>query len=63
MTMPKCLACYDALEAGQIDFHPLCSKKIFETTEPPKVDISLSEIDELERKIIKGLEAQKGVKA
>lgn len=61
MNMSKCLACYKSLEANQVDFHPSCSKRLFETKEPPKVEFSLSHINDLARKLVQARLAIPGV--
>ncbi len=57
----KCLACYKSLENSQFDFHPTCSKRIFDGKEPPKVEISLSDVKELARKLVNTRQALTGV--
>ena len=43
----KCLYCYNKLESGEKDFHPVCSKKFFGSQTPPLVDLDLKRIKEL----------------
>ncbi|MEO8665176.1 MAG: HipA domain-containing protein [Ignavibacteria bacterium] len=44
----KCLYCYKEIESqNKFEFHSACSKKIFETTVPPEIDIELKDIYEL----------------
>src|SRR3972149_1150313 len=45
--MNKCLYCYNKLESGEKDFHPVCSKKFFGAQTPPLVDLDLKRIKEL----------------
>lgn len=47
----KCLYCYQELESTA-DFHEKCSKKFFGTPEPPKLDYSLNEMDEMAKRIV-----------
>ncbi len=61
MTDSKCLACYRSLEAQQVDFHPRCSTKIFGTTEPPMVEISLLDVQDLAKKLVNARQALTGV--
>ncbi len=48
----RCLYCYQPLNSSEHDFHAKCSKKMFGTNEPPLLDFSLQEIDELALTII-----------
>ncbi len=45
--MSKCLYCYNKLESGEKDFHPVCSKKFFGSQIPPFVDLDMKRIKEL----------------
>ncbi|MEB2297885.1 MAG: HipA domain-containing protein, partial [Ignavibacteria bacterium] len=45
--MSKCLYCYNKLEGGEKDFHPVCSKKFFGSQIPPLVDLDMKKIKEL----------------
>lgn len=45
--MNKCLYCYNELENGELNFHPVCSRKLFESQTPPLVDLDLDKIKEL----------------
>jgi len=40
----KCLYCYNTLEENQIDFHPACIKKMFNTSDVPKINIDIKQI-------------------
>ena len=51
--MNKCLYCYLPLNDDEIDFHSACSKKFFGTENPPEIDFSLNDIDELAVKILR----------
>jgi len=48
----KCLYCYNPIEEGEIELHPACSKKIFGSTIPPKIDFNLDDIEELAVKVL-----------
>ncbi|GHT76700.1 hypothetical protein AGMMS50262_15630 [Bacteroidia bacterium] len=51
--MGKCLYCYKELEAGQVDFHPQCSKAIFGTTTPPLLPYTRKNLTELAEQVIR----------
>ena len=51
--MEKCLYCYQALEQGQIDFHPQCSKKIFGTATPPVLPYSKADVELLALEVVR----------
>lgn len=51
--MNRCLFCYNELEDENIDFHPKCSKKFFETTEAPTLEYDKSDIELLALKVIR----------
>jgi len=40
----KCLYCYNPLEENQIDFHPTCAKKIFDSPNVPKINMDIKQI-------------------
>ncbi|MHB1687249.1 MAG: HipA domain-containing protein [Ignavibacteriaceae bacterium] len=48
----KCLYCYNSLNENEIDFHHVCSKKLFGTVTPPLIDFSLNEVKDLAIKIL-----------
>ncbi len=54
----KCLYCYKNSES---DFHPMCSKKIFGVTEPPKMSYTEQELLNLAEQMIKGKTTVTGV--
>lgn len=56
----KCLYCYKELKSEQ-DFHPHCSQKIFGTTNPPILDYTLQEMEELAKQVIETSVAVPGV--
>lgn len=45
--MSRCLYCYKLLEAGQVDFHPSCSRKMFGSAAPPELPYSEEDISKL----------------
>jgi serine/threonine-protein kinase HipA len=57
----RCLYCYKALETGQLDFHPACSRKIFGRPEPPELPYTEEQMFELGEKVIKSQVAVTGV--
>ena len=59
--MCNCLYCYKPLGAGQKDFHPACSKKIFGTREAPDIAYSRKDLDSLAEKVIKAQTSLTGV--
>lgn len=58
--MKKCLACYLPLE-GAGEYHERCSRRIFGSKIPPRLDHTLSEINELAQKVIEKRVAIPGV--
>lgn len=48
----NCLFCYEPLEAGDTDFHPRCSRKMFGTAEPPLLPYSESDLDALASEVV-----------
>lgn len=49
----KCLYCYNELaELEQLDFHPKCSLIFFGTKQPPSLNYSLSEMNELAKEVV-----------
>ena len=49
----RCLYCYQPLDAGETDFHPSCSKKIFNAPAPPELPYTEAQMDELALNIIR----------
>ena len=56
----RCLYCYGPVE-GQSDFHERCSLQFFGTPSPPEVHYSLSQMDELAKKVVERSIAVPGV--
>ena len=61
--MAKCLYCYKELKEGQTDFHPTCSKKIFETKAAPILPYVRNQLTELAEQIIRSQTTLTGVQA
>jgi serine/threonine-protein kinase HipA len=61
--MCKCLYCYNELEAGQVDFHPSCAKKIFGIKERPQLEYSQADMERLATEIIRSQTTLTGVQA
>ena len=59
--MNNCLYCYKPLKENQIDFHPACCKKIFNTKNVPVLDYSEDQMLELADQVIKSQIAVTGV--
>lgn len=51
--MQRCLYCYQPLEVGQTDFHPQCSKKIFDVSTPPILPYSKADIELLALEVVR----------
>ncbi len=58
-----CLYCYRSLEGEQIDFHPGCSRKIFNKPKPPDLPYSEADMYRLALKIIQSQITVPGVQA
>lgn len=61
--MCKCLYCYKELEAGQVDFHPSCAKKMFGIKEQPRLDYTQADMERLATEIIRSQTTLTGVQA
>ena len=59
--MSKCLLCYLELPEGQTDFHPKCSKKIFDNTLPPVLPYTHQNLSELAEQMIRSQTTITGV--
>jgi serine/threonine-protein kinase HipA len=59
--MSSCLICYQPLNADQTDYHPVCIKKLFGTSQVPIIDFELNQIEELAKQIIIKSKAVTGV--
>lgn len=47
MAAKKCLLCYEIVEDGNQEFHASCSRKLFSKSEPPPINTTLKEIEDL----------------
>lgn len=47
----KCLYCYGSIESGK-DFHEKCSLEFFGTPNPPQIEYSLDQMDELAKNVV-----------
>lgn len=61
--MKRCLYCYQLLPNDLKDFHPKCSKVLFGKPQPPEIDFSESQMEEMASKIIRSHSAVTGVQA
>lgn len=56
----RCLNCYESIEID-LDFHKSCSKEFFGTTNPPEINYSLSQMEELAKNVVERSIAVPGV--
>ena len=61
--MCKCLFCYQPLNDGEVDYHPGCARKIFESTVVPDLPYTRDNIKELAREIVTASTTVTGVQA
>ena len=61
--MCKCLFCYKPLNDGEVDYHPRCARKIFESTVVPVLPYTRDNIKELAREIVTASTTVTGVQA
>lgn len=61
--MCKCLFCYKPLNDGEVDYHPGCARKIFESTVVPDLPYTRENIKELAREIVTASTTVTGVQA
>ncbi|MBK5270916.1 MAG: HipA domain-containing protein [Bacteroidia bacterium] len=57
----RCLYCYAALDTNEVDFHAVCSKKMFGTPVPPELPYSEDKMEELAEQVIQSQTAVTGV--
>ena len=57
----RCLYCYQILNENEIDFHPVCSRKIFGVAIPPVLPYSESNMNELAAQVIQSHASVTGV--
>lgn len=58
----KCLYCYEDL-VDELDFHRNCSKQFFNSPTAPKLDYSLSQMDDLAKQVVERSVSVPGVQA
>ncbi|MBD5239168.1 MAG: HipA domain-containing protein [Bacteroidales bacterium] len=61
--MCKCLFCYKPLKDGEVDYHPGCARKIFESSVVPDLPYTRDNIKELAREIVTASTTVTGVQA
>lgn len=59
--MKRCLYCYQNIESEQMDYHPLCSKKIYGSSEAPALPYSKKDLVKLAEKVIRSRTTLTGV--
>jgi serine/threonine-protein kinase HipA len=59
--MSNCLFCYRELQEGQIDFHPACSKKMFDSVYPPVLPYTHEHLNELAEQVVRSQTTLTGV--
>lgn len=57
----RCLYCYNPLEDNEIDFHSSCSRKIFDTNQPPELPYTEGQMMQLGLEVVKNHIAVPGV--
>lgn len=57
----RCLFCYLTLETDEVDFHAVCSKKMFGTPVPPELPYSEDKMEELAEQVIQSHTTVTGV--
>jgi serine/threonine-protein kinase HipA len=61
--MKRCLFCYKPLAENEIDYHNICSKKIFGQPSPPALPFSEADLEPLAKEVIQSRIAVTGVQA
>ena len=61
--MKRCLFCYQHLTENETDFHPSCSRKIFEQPVPPGLPYTEAQMAELALKVVQTQVTVTGVQA
>lgn len=59
--MSRCLVCYKELPEGMVDYHPACSRKLFGTNIPPKLEFDRGSISQLATEVIRSQTTLTGV--
>lgn len=61
--MNKCLCCYKPLNAGEVDYHPRCAKRMFGTAVAPSLPYTREEIGKLAQVVVEKHVTVTGVQA
>ncbi|MCR4964300.1 MAG: HipA domain-containing protein [Bacteroidales bacterium] len=61
--MAKCLCCYQDLDEGMADYHPLCAKRFFGSTQVPALPYNHSDIKSLAKEVVRSQTTVPGVQA
>lgn len=61
--MKRCLFCYQPLTGNETDFHPSCSRKIFDQPIPPELPYTEAQMDNLALKVVQTRVTVTGVQA
>jgi serine/threonine-protein kinase HipA len=61
--MKRCLYCYQSLTANEPDFHPSCSRKIFDQPVPPELPYTEAQMADLAWKVVQTQVTVTGVQA
>lgn len=61
MPVKRCLYCYDPLGDNDIDFHTSCSRKIFDSSQPPELPYTEQQMMQLGLEVVKNHIAVPGV--
>jgi serine/threonine-protein kinase HipA len=61
--MKRCLYCYQPLASDAVDFHQVCSKKIFGQSIPPELPYSENDLEALAQEVIRSQTTVTGVQA
>ena len=61
--MCKCLYCYQPLKGDEVDYHPGCARKIFESAGVPNLPYTRDNIKELAKEIVAASTTVPGVQA
>lgn len=63
MIMQRCLYCYKELKDGQVDYHPVCARKLFGSKTAPVLPYKRSQIGELAKRVVRAQTTLTGVQA
>ena len=62
MTTLRCLGCYELLaDSPDSRYHPVCSRRLFGRSVPPKLDVRTAQLEQLGRQLVQHREAVTGV--